>query len=295
MELIKFLQSFSSDFLNLFMILITHFGSIYVLMFLICIIYWCYNKEVGYKIAIVLSCSYVLNSLVKGLVQASRPIGSDGIFSIGEFTASGYSFPSGHTQNITTFGVNLFIFNRNKLMFLLSCTFIVLVSVSRIYLGLHWPIDILGGVVLALIVSILLNEILVKLDNFKINILIGVLILIFMVGFTFISWDKMGQDYFNSLGLFIGIYLGHLFENRYVNFSPSASNIDNVMKLIIGIFTTVLIDVLFTYLFGDIVLSFILKYFIIGFWIIGCIPLIFKISNLYYKEAYEITNVKYRK
>lgn len=184
MELIKFLQSFSSDFLNLFMILITHFGSIYVLMFLICIIYWCYNKEVGYKIAIVLSCSYVLNSLVKGLVQASRPIGSDGIFSIGEFTASGYSFPSGHTQNITTFGVNLFIFNRNKLMFLLSCTFIVLVSVSRIYLGLHWPIDILGGVVLALIVSILLNEILVKLDNFKINILIGVLILIFMVGFT---------------------------------------------------------------------------------------------------------------
>lgn len=295
MELIKFLQSFSSDFLNLFMMIITHFGSIYVLMFLICVIYWCYNKEVGYKMAIVLSCSGVLNSLVKGLVQTARPIGTDGIFSIGKFTASGYSFPSGHTQNITTFGVNLFIFNRNKLMFLISCIFIILVSVSRLYLGLHWPIDILGGIVLALIVAILLNEILVKLDSFKINILIGILILIFMVGFTFISRDKMGQDYFNSLGLFIGIYLGHLFEDRYVNFSPSASNIDNVMKLIIGIFTTVLIDILFTYLFGNVVLSFIFKYFIIGFWIIGCIPLIFKISNLYYKEAYEITNVKYRK
>ena len=105
----------------------------------------------------------------------------------------------------------------------------------------------------------------------------------------------MGKDYFKTIGLFIGIYLGHLFENRYVNFSPSASSIDNVMKLIIGIFTTILIDVLFTYLLGEFLFTFIIKYFIIGFWIMGVVPFIFKLSNLYYKEAYEITNVRYRK
>lgn len=295
MEVIKFLQSFSSDFLDMFMIFITHFGSLYVLMFFICIIYWCYNKEIGYKMAIVVSCSFVLNSLLKGFVQSPRPIGYDGVFSIAEFTATGYSFPSGHAQNITTFGVSLFIFTRNKLMFVLNSILVILVSISRMYLGLHWPTDIFGGIVMALIISIVLNEVLVKLDDFKTNILIGILILVFTIGFTFIRIDKMGQDYLKSIGLFAGIYLGHLFEIRYVNFSPLASNIDNFMKLIIGIFSTNLILVLFSYLFSDIILTFIIKYFIIGFWIIGFVPLIFKISNLYYKEAYEITNVKYKK
>lgn len=295
MEVIEFLQSFSSDFLNSFMIFITSFGSLYVLMFFVCVIYWCYNKEIGYKMAIIMSCSGVLNNFVKGLVQSSRPIGVEGIFSIGEFSATGYSFPSGHMQNITTFGTSLFIFTRNKIIFILSCVLMVLVGISRLYLGLHWPIDILGGVVLALIVSIVLNEILIKLDSFKINILVSVLILIFLLGFIFITKDEMGKDYFKTIGLFIGIYLGHLFENRYVNFSPSASNIDNVMKLIIGIFTTILIDVLFTYLLGEFLFTFIIKYFIIGFWVMGVVPFIFKLSNLYYKEAYEITNVRYRK
>lgn len=295
MEVIKFLQSFSSDFLNSFMVFVTHFGSLYVLMFFICIIYWCYNKEVGYKMAIVISCSFVLNSLLKGFVQSPRPIGYDGVFSLANFTATGYSFPSGHAQNIMAFSVSLFIFTRNKLMFALNSILVILVSISRIYLGLHWPIDIFGGIVMALIISIVLNEVLVKLNDFKTNILIGILILLFTIGFTFIKIDEMGQDYLKSIGLFAGIYLGHFFEGRYINFSPLASNIDNVMKLIIGIFSTALIFVLFSYLFKDVILILIIKYFIIGFWVIGFVPLIFKMSNLYYKEAYEITNVKYRK
>lgn len=295
MELIKFLQSFSSDFLDLFMVFITHFGSLYILMFFICIIYWCYNKEIGYKMAIVISCSFVLNALLKGFVQAPRPIGSDGIFSLAKFTATGYSFPSGHAQNITTFAVSLFIFTRNKWMFAINSILVFLVSISRMYLGLHFPIDVLGGIVMALIISIVLNEILIKLDVVKTNIFLAILILLFMVGFTYINIDEMGIDYLSSIGLFIGVFIGSLFESRYVRFSPLASNVDNFMKLIIGISSTILIFVLLSYLFKDISLMAIPKLFILGFWIIGCVPLIYKLSNLYYKQAYEITNIKYRK
>lgn len=295
MEVISFLQSFSSDFLNFLMLFITSFGSLYFSILVVCIIYWCYNKEVGYKMALIVSCSSVLNNIVKGLVQSARPIGSEGIFSLGEFSATGYSFPSGHAQNITVTGVTLCIFTRNKLIFLATFVLVVLVGISRIYLGLHWPIDILGGIVLSLIVSIVLNEVLAKLNYFKIKILVLALILFFCFGMTFIKMDAMGQDYFKSMGLLAGIYLGHLFEDRYVYFTSSASNFDNVMKIIIGVFTTLLIDFLFTYFLKNFYLIHIIKYMVIGFWIIGGVPFIFKVSNLYYKEAYEIINVKYRK
>ena len=295
MGIISFLQSFSSDLLNSVMMIITSFGSLYILLFFVLLIYWCYNKDIGYKLAIIMSCSFVLNSIVKGLVQTGRPIGVDGIVSIGTYTAPGYSFPSGHTQNITTFGTSLFIFTRNKLLFIVSIVLIILVSISRLYLGLHWPIDILGGFILALIVSIVLNEIFIKLNSFKINILVSILILVFCLGFIFISKDNMGYDYFGSMGLIFGIFLGHLFENRFVNFSALSSNIDNVMKLLIGISTTVLIEVLFRYLFNETALVLSIKYFVIGFWTIGIVPFIFKLTNLYYKEAYEIVNIKYRK
>lgn len=297
MEVIQFLQSFSSDLLNNIMLIITHFGSVYFPICIICVIYWCYNKDIGFKLAVILSCSGVLNSIVKNLVQSPRPIGVEGINSIGEFSAPGYSFPSGHTQNITVFGTSLSIFTRNMVVFLISIVLIVLVGISRLYLGLHWPIDILGGFILALIVSIVLNEVLIKLTPFKINIFIGIIVLVFMLGIFFIDNTEMGQDYYKTMGIFIGVYLGHLFEYRYVNFSPEASNIDNIMKIVIGASTTILLDILLSYVFNifSIYWMYIVKYFILGFWIFGIIPLIFKISNLYYKEAYEITNIKYRK
>lgn len=297
MEVIQFLQSFSSDLLNTVMLIITSFGSVYFSIFVVCIIYWCYNKDIGFKLGIIMACSGVLNSIVKSLVRSPRPIGVEGVNSIGEFSAPGYSFPSGHTQNITTLGVSMYIFTRSRVIFILSVILIVLVGISRLYLGLHWPIDILGGFVLSLIISIVLNEVLIKLSDFKINMLIGILSLIFLLSVFFIEHGENGQDYFKTMGMFIGVYLGHLFERRYVNFSPDASNVDNIMKIIIGAFTTILLEILLSYLFNmvNIYWLYIIKYMIIGFWIFGAIPLIFKLTNLYYKEAYEITNIKYRR
>lgn len=297
MEVIQFLQSFSSDLLNTVMLIITSFGSVYFSIFVVCIIYWCYNKDIGFKLGIIMACSGVLNSIVKSLVRSPRPIGVEGVNSIGEFSAPGYSFPSGHTQNITTLGVSMYIFTRSRVIFILSVILIVLVGISRLYLGLHWPIDILGGFVLSLIISIVLNEVLIKLSDFKINMLIGILSLIFLLSVFFIEHGENGQDYFKTMGMFIGVYVGHLFERRYVNFSPDASNVDNIMKIIIGAFTTILLEILLSYLFNmvNIYWLYIIKYMIIGFWIFGAIPLIFKLTNLYYKEAYEITNIKYRR
>ena len=124
------------------------------------------------------------------------------------------------------------------------------------------------------------------------------MILILFLGIFLVGNNVIGVDYYKTMGIFIGIFLGHLFEYRYVNFSPEASNVDNIMKIIIGASTTILLFVVLNYIFKMFYLPlffYVIKYLILGFWMFGVIPLIFKLSNLYYKEAYEITNTKYRK
>jgi undecaprenyl-diphosphatase len=91
--------------------------------------------------------SPILNLLLKEIFQRARP-DLHRLIEIG-----GYSFPSGHAMNaFTVYGILTFllwrhIFNRSgrTLLLLFSSFFIIMIGVSRIYLGVHYPSDIIGG------------------------------------------------------------------------------------------------------------------------------------------------------
>lgn len=98
----------------------------------------------------ILLCSGLLNTLMKFVYKRKRPLLSHLVHE------SSYSFPSGHaTSSIIFFGTLFFIASRLfssqkiKLLFQVSCgIFILLIGLSRIYLGVHYPSDILGGYLL---------------------------------------------------------------------------------------------------------------------------------------------------
>lgn len=102
MEFLYFLESIRNGVLNIFFIICTSFGEELVLISLFAIIYWCINKKLAYRIAF----SYFMSGIVvQGLkihFRIERPWVIDPDFKPVEAvmdTATGYSFPSGHTQS----------------------------------------------------------------------------------------------------------------------------------------------------------------------------------------------------
>ena len=118
LNIIRSIQSIASPFLDGLFQLITMFGEEAILIPLIAVIYWTFNKKMGEYIAYSSLTSVLINGAVKDVFKAKRPIGEPGIRSLRVETATGYSFPSGHTQTATTFWTSLMIIFRQKWMYI---------------------------------------------------------------------------------------------------------------------------------------------------------------------------------
>lgn len=66
------------------------------------VIYWVIDKNMGEEFAFTLLISGLCNNILKGVFRFERPIGQEGIRTLRAHTATGYSFPSGHSQNAAT-------------------------------------------------------------------------------------------------------------------------------------------------------------------------------------------------
>ena len=108
MEFLYLLEKLRVPGLNEFMVAITEFGSETAFLAVALILFWCVDKRQGYYIMSVGFVGTIANQFLKLLCRIPRPWVLDENFTILEQAregATGYSFPSGHTQNsVGTFG-----------------------------------------------------------------------------------------------------------------------------------------------------------------------------------------------
>lgn len=107
-------------------------------------------RRVGVSMLIALATGYIIGDiLLKNLIARARPIGDIYKFDFIINLPKSYSFPSGHTtSSFAAFGVCLFSKARYWcLALILAC----LIAFSRLYLHVHYPSDILGGILLGLL------------------------------------------------------------------------------------------------------------------------------------------------
>ena len=158
MSLLYALQEMRTPFLDTVMAVVTRLGEETIFMVVAIVVFWCVSKVGGYYLLSVGFLGTVMNQFLKMLFRIPRPWVLDPNFDIVESAreaATGYSFPSGHTQSaVGTFGGLARMTKKNWLRWVLV-VLVLLVAFSRMYLGVHTPLDVgvsLGiGTVLVLV------------------------------------------------------------------------------------------------------------------------------------------------
>ncbi len=158
-DVVLWFQQFSPGFDLIFKIFTFSGEEMFYLLFLPVII-WCISMRFGVRLMILFLFNAYFNSFAKLIVDQPRPFNIDN--RVKQIVhASGGGLPSGHTQNALVFWTYLARHFKHKWLWILTVVMIIFVPMSRVYLGVHFPTDLLGGYILGIIVLLLF----IKLDQ----------------------------------------------------------------------------------------------------------------------------------
>lgn len=141
--LIRWLQQFSPA-LDPFFKALTFLGDEAFFLISLPCIYWCLNKEIGARLSVLFLSSAYINTVVKIIAGLPRPFEYSPVIQP-LVTATGGGFPSGHTQGAVVFWGYLAFCYPNTFFRGLAAFLILGIPLSRVYLGVHFPVDLVGG------------------------------------------------------------------------------------------------------------------------------------------------------
>jgi membrane-associated phospholipid phosphatase len=127
---------------------VTNLGGAAAYLALLPLIFWCYDEEKGIRLALAVLASVWINLGLKFLCDQPRPFWPGYDPSVGIITESANGFPSGHAQISLTLWVIVASWNGKPWAYAAAILTSLLVGFSRLYLGVHFPTDLLGGWVL---------------------------------------------------------------------------------------------------------------------------------------------------
>lgn len=143
LSLFRFINNWSENWRQVFLI-ITFFGGAWLFVMAALLSLWKKQYDLATRIIVFGATSFLITELLKRLIARSRPVELLTNIHLREIFASGYGFPSGHTAVATT--VSLLLLPLLSPRWRWAClVWIFLVGLSRIYLGVHAPLDVLGG------------------------------------------------------------------------------------------------------------------------------------------------------
>lgn len=270
MQIIEFLQSLSNPVLDWTMRIITEVGDQYFFILLGAILYWTVDKKFAFKLMVSYLGSAFINGGLKALTNKPRPY-QEGARAILQKT-TGSSMPSGHAQASGVLAINLWNeYYYAKWVRVLMVAMIILVPLSRMYLGQHYLEDVLVGLVLGLILGSTFMFLLGvgNFDREHIRALYPIPILVILMVFFH------EEPLFVAGGAYIGLAVGYYIEKLYVKYKVAAPLKTQIIKVIFGLAIAFILKeglkfVLPYGLFdvdsiGYLILDFI-RYLLIGLW-----------------------------
>jgi len=250
-DILYALEKIRTPFWNGVMSAVTQLGGEVIFIVAAVVVFWCVSKWEGYYLMTIAFCGTVLNQFLKLICRVPRPWVRDPNFTIVESAraeATGYSFPSGHTQNAIGLFGGMARWGGRRWVRLGLTALALVIAFSRMYLGVHTPADV--GVSLVLAAALVLGLYpLMRRAQEKPRYMGYVLAAMLVVSGAFVVFvetcgfpadmdaENLASGIGNAwkmLGAVAGMTLAWLLDRRYIHFETQAVWWVQVIKVAVG-------------------------------------------------------------
>lgn len=260
-QVLLWLQNLRGGALDSILMAITDFVASPVMYVFVAVLYWCYNKRAATFLAMNLSFGSLVNQGLKNTFCVYRPwIRNPQVVPLeaARKTATGYSFPSGHTQIASSEFLSLAYWQKQRKWVVSACVFMtLLVMFTRMYLGVHTPQDVLASLAVSLVVIFLNARLLSWIESGK-NRDIWVFVIGCVIAAAFLTYTtvkaypmdygvdgrllvnskEMITDCYAAAGCVFGFLIGFIAEHRLVKFNTAVSG---KVRLLRGVFGAIIL------------------------------------------------------
>ena len=222
-DAIIWVQSFRHPFLDVLFQTATSLGEEEFYLIFLPFIYWCLNKQVGVSLAYISIFSPYLNSIIKLTFRLPRP--SDPRIVLLR-TETSPSFPSNHAQGAVVNWGYLILWFRNKIFSIVAVVLVLLIAFSRIYVGVHFPQDVVGGVLMGLLLLVAYNWLVGTIEKQRFDLPLPIkltlsvvipLALLFAHPFD-VDGTYPAKIAATIMGTILGMSIGFILEREHVRF-----------------------------------------------------------------------------
>ena len=277
--ILQALESVRCPFLTAIFCLFTFLGDELLLTAVIAVVYYAINKKRGETLMMAALSSAGINGAIKDAVRRPRPfqkgvvkaVKVENLLASTTSIEGSYSFPSGHSMNAGGFYGAFASSLRKKAVYAVCAVILLLVMTSRLYLGVHYPSDVLCGALLGVGVGIFwawMNEKHTATTPY-IYLAVGTLLCVSLF------WAE-SEDSFKAVGSIIGSAVGLIIERRYIQFEMPKKWWKAALRVALGVAIILGLKAGLKVVFPNESLFHMLRYFLVMGAATGVVPFLFK-------------------
>ncbi|MBQ9162152.1 MAG: phosphatase PAP2 family protein [Clostridia bacterium] len=256
-DFLLWLQGLRTPFLDTVLEAVTDTVTGTAMYAVIAILYWCINKQAATFIAVNIASGTMVNQALKNTFCVYRPwIRDPRVVPAGDaiHNATGYSFPSGHTQVASCEFLSVAVWQKRRKWVVALCFFFtLLVMFTRLYLGVHTPQDVLVSLAVSIAVIFMNSKLMKWVDGGKnrdiifasVGVLLGIAFLLYGTFKSYpVDYDAAGKllvdpvemivDCYSAAGCVLGFCVGWLLERRLVAFDTQGDVLVRVLRGAVG-------------------------------------------------------------
>lgn len=293
LQIVECFQSWGQGFIWYLLAPLHYLGEETGYLLLLPVLYWSVHKESGKKLFILALSTAFISTIFKNWWQRPRPfhVAPNRISPI--YQPESFGLPSGHTMFGTVLGIGVIKEVKKRWVTIAMLVFIMLMGLSRMIHGVHYPQDVVVGLLIGTayvsLFYLIYDPISVALARCSMAqkflfVILGLALVFILV--TLIHHEYETRKSFLSMsGALAGGLTGLILEHKFLNFKIKNAVCMRILSSAVGLVTLLAVYFLLTFGFYSIVgksttipvlILYVFRYGLVGFWVTFCVPWLLK-------------------